>query len=1070
MAEAWLEEDEEELRELRRGRRCSRTPATERSERNKPEHRSSSQGPLSSIRAVIKRTSRTSIHSEQQRERRRPEITIVAAEPLGPAWFPSGGHGAPTSIGCPAPISQVPWRTNDPLPAELPPSYEQVIKEINRVQVPPAHNNAAPRSTTTSATQTDFTEETDSQLLGRVVQNQLIPARELDPIPVQYPPKPPRTSLSLQAINLEEKKTPVITVRISEKSNNREDSSTVRYPVPRPRSKSNFKPVANEIQNIILNNQEEVNQLRLERDSSHLQQAPFENNVLDTPIVIDAMSTERHQNSIVSRIKAFESQANPESSVLSKKPEIIPRSFAPKPTIAVEKPTPAPKPTTSRTSGEGNSCTENNPKASPREWPPVPSKPQEASSVVVKPELPKKPKPSLVQNTSNSLFNVSSGSVLEENNADREKNTPVPAPRPLLSKRAVPSANADSPPAPIKPVTAAPRLIVAAQAKAFTSPGEAPTVNRSVSEGDLISFDDDVVPAAAVTQELSRSEPAADPFQLLLNPDPPQEVAVAPALIRKPTVIRIPNKLSRSVSEDLQVPPPLPANKPIGSQFSIPGGKSSKDNRTGNVESKRSANARESWTQPTPSSSSVGGKSIPARPPVHRGAPGRPPPPKTSSTTNSSQKGSYHRSSSDVGLPSNHSTSGMKRSKSQLLRRQEPKLPPRPRPGHLLYNKYMLPVPHAIALKDIDSTNPGDLSFKRGDVLVLLERTSSNYFRCQKGEAIGEVHLSKLKIITDLEDGHIGNGHSEINNIHRDDYAPRALVLHDFPAEQADDLSLYSGETVHLLEKIDSEWYRGTCRGLTGIFPASYVRVVVDVPESSNGKKGALSQPAIKGPRCISRFEFIGDQKDELSFADCEMIVLKEYVNEEWARGELKGRTGIFPLNFVEVVEDLPGCSSPSTSAFTATGFEAALKNKRESSRPVSKHKTFSGEWYEALYDFPAETEEDLPFRKGDLILITEHLDSGWCRGRLDEREGILPLCFIQPCAGSAVGTKSLETQRWTKAKAKALYDFCGENEEELSFKAGDLITELESVDDDWMTGELRGRTGIFPKNFVKIL
>nr|XP_033796542.1 SH3 domain-containing protein 19 isoform X2 [Geotrypetes seraphini] len=1039
MAEAWLEEDEEELRELRRGRRCSRTSGAERSERNKPEHRSSSQGPLSSIRAVIKRTSRTAIHSEQQRERRRPEITIVAAEPLGPAWFPSGGHGAPTSIGCPAPISQIPWRANDPLPAELPPSYDQVIKEINRVQVPPAHNNAAPRHTTTSATQTDFTDDTDRQLLERVMQSRLIPAHDLDSIPVvQYPPKPPRTPLPLQAYNLEEKTPPVITARISEETNSQEDSGTVRYPVPRPRSKSHLKSLANEIQNIIIDNQEP----RPERDSSLMQRAPFEDNLSDSPILIDTMNTESHQNSIVSRIKAFESQENLDSSVLSKKPEILPRSFAPKPAIAAGKPTPAPKPATSRTSREGNSGTENNPKASPREWPPVPSKPQEASSVVIKPELPKKPKPSLVQNPNNNLLNVSSGLVLNESNADGEKDAPVPAPRPLLPKRAMPLVNADSPSAPIKPVTAVPRLIVAAQAKAFTSPGEVPAFNRSVREGDLISFDDEVLPAVPVTQESSHSEHAADPFQLLLNPDPPQEVAITSAPIRKPTVIRIPNKRSPCVLEDLQVPPPLPANKPIGNQFSIPGGKSSRDTRTGNVESEHSANAKESWAQPTSSSSSVGGKSIPARPPVQRGAPGRPPPPKTSSTTNSSQKGSYHRSSSDVGLPSNHNTSGMKRSKSQLLRRKEPKLPPRPRPGHLLYNKYMVPVPHAIALREVDSKNPGDLSFKRGDVLVLLERTSSNYFQCQKGEETGEVHLSKIKIITDLEDGRVGNGHREINNIHRDDNAPRALVLHDFPAEEADDLSLYSGETVHLLEKVDNEWYRGTCRGLTGIFPASYVRVVVDVPESSNGKKAAFLQPAIKGPRCISRFEFIGDQKDELSFADGEMIVLKEYVNEEWARGELKGRIGIFPLNFVEVVEDLPECS-PSTSAFTSSGFEAALKNKRESSRPVSQHKTSSGEWYEALYDFAAETEKDLPFRKGDLILITEHLDSEWCRGRLNEREGMLPLCFIQPYAGSLAGAKSLETQRWMKGKAKALYDFHGENEDELSFKTWDCCISL---------------------------
>lgn len=71
-----------------------------------------------------------------------------------------------------------------------------------------------------------------------------------------------------------------------------------------------------------------------------------------------------------------------------------------------------------------------------------------------------------------------------------------------------------------------------------------------------------------------------------------------------------------------------------------------------------------------------------------------------------------------------------------------------------------------------------------------------------------------------------------------------------------------------------------------------------------------------RGPRCVARFEYIGDQKDELSFLEGESIVLKEYVNEEWARGELQGRTGIFPLNFVELAEDHPTSGSNVLSEY----------------------------------------------------------------------------------------------------------------------------------------------------------
>lgn len=60
------------------------------------------------------------------------------------------------------------------------------------------------------------------------------------------------------------------------------------------------------------------------------------------------------------------------------------------------------------------------------------------------------------------------------------------------------------------------------------------------------------------------------------------------------------------------------------------------------------------------------------------------------------------------------------------------------------------------------------------------------------------------------------------------------------------------------------------------------------------------------GPRCVARFDFEGEQGDELSFSEGDVIQLLEYVEDEWASGKLNGHVGIFPLNYVEVLEDLP--------------------------------------------------------------------------------------------------------------------------------------------------------------------
>ena len=61
------------------------------------------------------------------------------------------------------------------------------------------------------------------------------------------------------------------------------------------------------------------------------------------------------------------------------------------------------------------------------------------------------------------------------------------------------------------------------------------------------------------------------------------------------------------------------------------------------------------------------------------------------------------------------------------------------------------------------------------------------------------------------------------------------------------------------------------------------------------------------------------------------------------------------------------------------------------------------------------------------------------------------------------------------KTKVKALYDYQPQQSDELALKEGDIIEVTNKVVDgnpnsEWWEGKLNGKTGHFPKNYVKEL
>ncbi|XP_033941931.1 SH3 domain-containing protein 19 isoform X2 [Pseudochaenichthys georgianus] len=975
-----------------------RSQATDHPERTKPDHLHSSQGPLSSIRAAIKRT-RTTSQSDPTRERRRPEITIVSAEPLvSNDWFSgtSGLFPRPPQSGWSPGLQAVP---------QPPPSYDQVIQEKTQEE----HifkPTAAPRRTTctsSSATQTEPVRKETSSAAAKSGKKPQKPPRPSLPKPVDreslpesVTPADEKTGINTAVSTITEDQSES-DVKQPNEAHARSRSVTVHWdnptthlsanagtashshteltkrPVPLPRTKPRNQEVkvqtlvkiSEHCDNIysdaeVVSSNKYLKEL-LEVFAECEESCDIDNQSDEEIQGEDAgseMNNNHSQRDIRARIQAFETPSEEGNEPV--KPSHLPRRASTKPPVA-SKPSVTLKPQLSHSEPLVNGYENNQQSTIPQIPTPSP-----------RPQPPKKPadlalKEELETLLSKSALKSSRPSVLTRANSFFEEDSPKVPPTP-----------------PVKP---------------FKEPLK-PNLNINNHNS-----------AAMVTENVYMDTPTmSDNFQ--------------------------------------DSPPPLPAQKPVGSL------NTSVNHRQSQPPLLRQGSLHVGPDPSLPPRRLTSSKTLPTRPPPAKLGPGRPPPPSLQAT------GRSHSASLEASP----------KPQAQTPQRKGPVLPPRPNPGHRLYNKYTLELPHGVADTDFNGSNTGELSFQKHEVLLLLEEIDHNMFECQVGGTKGRVHKSCMKVITPLSSvshtsqpqaaspaGPGGAG-----------YELKVQAKHDFTPEGPGELGLRSGDVVTNVEMVDNDWYRGTCRGSTGFFPANYVNILSNSPKPQTERKARQPSATVSGPRCVARFDFEGESGQELSFSEGDVIQLKAYLGDDWARGQIGITTGVFPVNFVEVVEDLPPPPSQQkrqSTRIALPGMAASPSKHLEVAKPAQVSQP-GEEWVVALYDFDGKTEGELSFQLGDSILISWHVDAEWSYGRINSREGMFPRAFVE----SSSGPQSSNNQQSGASRARALFNFASDCDEELSLQTGDIITGLESVDDEWFLGDLRGKRALVPKNYLQVL
>ncbi|XP_012579463.1 PREDICTED: CD2-associated protein isoform X2 [Condylura cristata] len=307
------------------------------------------------------------------------------------------------------------------------------------------------------------------------------------------------------------------------------------------------------------------------------------------------------------------------------------------------------------------------------------------------------------------------------------------------------------------------------------------------------------------------------------------------------------------------------------------------------------------------------------------------------------------------------------------------------------------------------------------------------------------------------------------------------IVEYDYDAVHDDELTIRVGEIIRNVKKLQEEgWLEGELNGRRGMFPDNFVKEIKRETESKDdslpikrerhGNVASLVQristyglPAggiqphpqtknikkkTKKRQCKVLFEYIPQNEDELELKVGDIIDINEEVEEGWWNGTLNNKSGLFPSNFVKELEITDDAETQEAQEDSGNGNETPPGSN-------TQIKKIRGIGFGDI------------FKEGSVKLRTRTSNS-----EAEEKKTEKPL-IIQSLSSKTQTVEMTRTDTEGKIKAKeycrTLFPYDGTNEDELTFKEGEIILLIskETGEAGWWKGELNGKEGVFPDNFA---
>ena len=270
------------------------------------------------------------------------------------------------------------------------------------------------------------------------------------------------------------------------------------------------------------------------------------------------------------------------------------------------------------------------------------------------------------------------------------------------------------------------------------------------------------------------------------------------------------------------------------------------------------------------------------------------------------------------------------------------------------------------------------------------------------------------------------------------DIVCEARVTTSLAAQLDYELELIAGSVIQILQVLDDGFAVGRCGDKVGQFPMSFVEPLqvqqhsekaqvtphqnqrnsesptkhANVAHASTGHSGytagkkshsrkgsythlnTRSHDSFVTPYAKTLYQFVAVSADELSFQRNEIVTLISHIDDEWMEGELDGRRGIFPTNYVDIIVDCPSNDDSNSKPKSSSGDSSRNGQPAVTESAVEQLPETYGR---AMYNFTGEGTNDLNLQEGDTVTILRQVNADWFEAQHDDgRIGFCPVTYIE--------------------------------------------------------------------------